>query len=88
MKEKRNYERFYFSTQIKVYWDIYSEKEGTTVDICDGGALVLVHFDKTPPIGTNMLLQMTKNNNIKEHPILKAKVVRVNGNYIAFSINE
>ena len=70
---------------IKVTWPAMQQvKRATTKDFSDGGAFVHVAFDPRPPVDAEMHLQLNGSVLGKEPPVLKARVVRVTDEGVAF----
>ncbi|MGD0585203.1 MAG: PilZ domain-containing protein [Oryzomonas sp.] len=85
MKDARVDERIEAPLDIKVTWPAMQQvKRATTKDFSDGGAFVNVDFDPRPSVDTEMLLQLNGSVLGKEPPVLKARVVRVTDEGVAF----
>jgi hypothetical protein len=84
MHDKRKHERFEIPLEIRVTWPEKAEQVGITRDFSDGGAFLLVSFDREPQPDTIMELQMTSQVQGKDAPVLKARVVRTAAEGIAF----
>ncbi len=84
MEEKRKYERYCETLEIRVTWQGNGTLVGNTRDFSDGGTFVLVNFDPRPPVDTEMILQLNSLVAGNEAPILNARVVRTEPDGIAF----
>jgi c-di-GMP-binding flagellar brake protein YcgR len=85
MEEARVSERIEAPLDIKVTWPAMRQvKRATTRDFSDGGTFVHVDFDPRPPVDTEMHLQLNGTVLGKEPPVLKARVVRVTDEGVAF----
>jgi c-di-GMP-binding flagellar brake protein YcgR len=85
MKDSRTSERIEAPLDIKVTWPAMQQvKRATTKDFSDGGAFVHVVFDPLPPVDAEMHLQLNGSVLGKEPPVLKARVVRVTDEGVAF----
>ena len=85
MKDARASERIEASLDIKVTWPAMRQvKRATTRDFSDEGAFVHVVFDPLPPLDAEMHLQLNGSVLGKEPPVLKARVVRVADEGVAF----
>jgi hypothetical protein len=82
--ERRRYDRFRETLDIKVTWPGKATVIGKTRDFSDGGTFICVEFEPHPPAETTMLLQVDSLVNGHEAPVLKARVVRVSSEGIAF----
>jgi len=85
MEDKRACERIEAPLDIKVAWPATQQvKRATTRDFSDSGAFVLVAFEPRPPVDAEMHLQLNGPVLGKEPPVLKAQVVRVTDEGMAF----
>jgi hypothetical protein len=85
MKDARADERIEAPLDIKVTWPAMRQvKRATTKDFSDSGAFVHVDFDPRPSVNAEMLLQLNGSVLGKEPPVLKARVVRVTDEGVAF----
>ena len=85
VKNTRASERIEAPLDIKVTWPATQQvKRATTKDFSDGGAFVLVAFEPPPPVDTEMHLQLNGSVLGKEPPVLRARVVRVTDEGVAF----
>lgn len=85
MKDARANERIEAPLDIHVTWPAMGQvKRATTKDFSDGGAFVYVVFDPRPAIEDEMSLQLNGSVLGKEPPVLKARVVRVTDEGVAF----
>jgi c-di-GMP-binding flagellar brake protein YcgR len=85
MKDARASERIEAPLDIKVTWPAMRQvKRATTRDFSDGGAFVHVDFDPRPPVDAEMHLQLNGSVLGKDPPVLKARVVRVTDEGVAF----
>ncbi|MCP3176057.1 MAG: PilZ domain-containing protein [Desulfuromonadales bacterium] len=86
MGERRNHERFDLSVDIKVMDEGGRTTLGITQNFSDGGALVQVDLEPPPAVGTVMSLQIHDPGSAFERPVLKARVIRVSAEGIAFEL--
>ena len=86
MSERRNHERFEVSIDIKVMEEGGRSTIGVTQNFSDGGALVRVDLEPPPAVGTVMRLQIHDPGSAFERPVLKAQVIRVSAEGIAFEL--
>jgi len=86
MSERRNHERFDLSIDIKVIEESGRTTIGVTQNFSDGGALVCVDLEPPPAVGTPMRLQIHDPGSPFERPVLKARVIRVSAEGIAFEV--
>lgn len=85
MENTRISERIEAPLDIKVTWPATQQvKRAVTRDFSDSGAFVLVAFKPHPPVDTEMHLQLNGLVLGKEPPVLKARVVRVTDEGVAF----
>lgn len=70
---------------IKVTWPAMQQvKVAVTRDFSDSGAFVFVVFEPQPPVDAEMHLQLKGSVLGNEPPVLKARVVRVTDEGVAF----
>ncbi|BCA81081.1 PilZ domain-containing protein [Desulfuromonas sp. AOP6] len=86
MSERRNHERFDVSIDIKVMEEDGRTAIGVTQNFSDGGALVRVDLEPPPAVGAIMKLQIHDPGSAFERPVLKARVIRVSSEGIAFEV--
>jgi hypothetical protein len=85
MENTRISERVEAPLDIKVTWPAAQQvKLAVTRDFSDSGVFVLVAFEPRPPVDTEMQLQLNGLVLGKEPPVLKARVVRVTDEGVAF----
>ncbi len=84
MDEKRMYERYRETLEIRISWEGNGSLIGRTRDFSDGGAFILVNPDPRPLPGTEVKLQLNSLVAGKEAPVLAARVVRNEPDGIAF----
>jgi len=84
MREQRKHERFELALQVRVTRPDRETIVGTTRDFSDGGAFIQADFIPPPVAGDEMLLQLDSLVDGKAAPALKARVVRVTAEGVAF----
>ena len=77
---------YYVSVDIKVIQTDGTVTLGVTRNFSDGGALIQVELDPAPEIGTPMQLQIHDPESAFQRPVLRARVVRVSSEGIAFEL--
>lgn len=84
MHDKRKYERFDLSLEIRVTWPGHTKQVGFTKNFSDGGAYLMIVFDTEPVPDTIMELQLANLVMGQTAPVLKGRVVRTDTDGIAF----
>jgi hypothetical protein len=85
LQDKRSCNRMEASLELKVSWPEDGQvRRAVTRDLSDGGTFVFVTLEPPPPVGTEILLQLDRLVLGEEPPVLKARVVRITENGVAF----
>ncbi len=84
MVERRTYERARERLEIRVTWPGEGTQLGRTRDFSNRGTYIEVRFQRLPPRGTEMALQLNGTVQGRKAPLLRARVVRADTGGIAF----
>lgn len=86
MPEPQRYERIEVALKIRITWPDKGTVIGITRYVSDDETLLVADFDEVPAPGTEMLLQLDCTVLEREAPIVKATVLRADGQEIIFRL--